>query len=70
MNINDTDDDVNGVSGDLDAGRFEDMRVYTSEGKLLDANVIEIGSKIYEVALKDTEQQFRSGNKQKNLVYT
>ena len=69
LHADDIDDgDVNGVSGDLDAGRFDDMVVYTSRGKRLETNAIEIGSKIYETAMKHTEQQFRSGNKQNDIV--
>ena len=66
--LNGEDDDVNGVSGDLDAGRFEDMRVFTSDGKLMEANVVELGSKLYETAMRDTEQRFRTHNKNLEVV--
>ena len=61
-------EDINGVSGDLDAGRFEDMQVYTSSGKQIENKIIEIGSKIYEIAMKDTEQQFRTRQKRNDTV--
>ena len=43
--------EAEGISGDLDAERFDEMRVYTSEGKMIDPKVIRIGSQIYENAL-------------------
>ena len=66
--LDDENEDVNGVSGDLDAGRFEDMRVYSSGGKLTETNVVELGSKIYETAMKDTEQRFRSRHENLDVV--
>ena len=68
--LNGEDEDVNGVSGDLDAGRFEDMRVFSSDGKLMETNVVELGSKIYETAMKDTEQRFRTRDRNIDVVET
>ena len=61
-----TDENIIGISGDLSAERFEEMRVFTSKGKELSDNVIEIGSKIYETAMKNTEQHFQTNHDEKN----
>jgi len=68
--LDDADEEINGVSGDLDAGRFEDMRVYSSAGKIMETNIVEFGSKIYETAMKDTEQRFRTRDKNLDAVET
>merc|ERR1712136_372762 len=68
--LDDADEEINGVSGDLDAGRFEDMRVYLSAGKIMETNIVEFGSKIYETAMKDTEQRFRTRDKNLDAVET
>lgn len=66
LNVVSTDQELGGISGDLDAGRFEDMRVFTSEGRLLSDEVVETGSKIYETAMKNAEQHFQTTNEYTN----
>lgn len=63
------DQEVGGMSGDLDAGRFEGMHVFTSQGKQLSLNVVEDGSKIYATALKNVEQHFLANPCEKETFY-
>ena len=62
------DQEMVGVSGDLDAGRFEEMKVYTSDGRLLKNNVVDLGSKIYETAMKNSEEHFQETHEEKVQV--
>ena len=47
------------TSGDLDAGRFHKMKVYTSKGKVIADNIVKLASQKYENAMKHVEEQFQ-----------